>query len=411
MEEVIVKIDAFSGFVLCEDASPPGTEPTVFHKAMKVKEIRAFLATNLAKTTEKFPGKKVIQRLQREEHMRTRYIRVGRMPGTQLHIFLFLRDESAIFAKDRYEPVPLSLLPFFHKAFKLPHFTASVEERGEKAFILRSAETADGFQFPTADARFWLDRYRKSQGIPKKRAVPSSPVSREAKPLKKVKRADGSSSSSLFAVNSPEEYERRKKQAVQLGLRVLSNPKSHDLLDLADLEDGNDSFEVMPGSHLGKEARPLSAEDFSAFSQPPMNNYFINMASGVDPVRTKMMTKSKMLWKQGESVWSPSTMVSVVARSEPRMRNFDATIRSVLEKSKIASGLNITTDPFAGLVSGRERDNDSDGSISEEDLFAEDGTINDEALLLKNVDTLESLQAAIMQLSLEAYLAKLFTTV
>lgn len=416
MEEVIANIDGFSSFVICEDAAPSGVEPVAFPSSAKLKDIKARLTEALSEITDKFPGKKLILRAQRQEEMRARHVRVARIPGSQLYIFVFLRDPDAIFAKDRYEVVPTSLLSFFHKAFKLANFTASVEERGEGAFKLRDAQTMTGFKFPIADARYWLDRYRKSQGISKKRPASSSASPRHGKALKKLKTKDGAATPSLFTPKSAEEYERRKKYATSLGLRILSEPKIHDLVDLADLEeDVEHGFEVVPGSHLGNEARPLCAEDFWAFLQPPTNNYFISMATGLDPIRAKAMTKSKVLWSAGKSSWPPSTMMSIVARSEPRMRNFDAIVRSVLENSKIAAGLNIATDPFTSLqprsvANDDDRDDDAMSDEEEEDLFGEDGTITDEALLLKHSDTLKALQDAALHLALEAYSAKLFAT-
>lgn len=415
MDEVIAKISNSSGFSVCEAASPPGADPVPFPLSMKVTEIRAVLNAALKEISEKFKGKKTIQRIQREEQMRTRFVRVGRLHGTSMHVFLFLRNPDGEDVNSRYGIVPLSLLPPFHKTFKLPHVTASVEERGEDAFRLRPTQTADGFQYPVADARLWLQRYQKSQGITTKRPAEERPDQRPGRTLKKMKASDGGESPSLFTPKSAEEYARLKKRAVEMGLRVLADAKGHDLVDLADLEDDDspaaesDSFEVIPGAQLGDEARPLCAEDFSAFRQPPQTNYFIGMAAGLDPGRAKAMAKSKVRWQPGASMWSPSTLMSIMARSAPRTRNFDAMIMSVLKNSSVAAGLNISAElssevPRQGM--GESRD---DEDIMSEDLFEEDGTINDEGLLLKHNKTLEELQEAILQLALEPYKAMLFS--
>jgi len=406
MEKVIAKIRDFADFVICEEASPADTAPFPFPRTLKISEIRAILTEALAILSETFKGKKTIQRIQREEQLRARYVRVGRIPGSSLHVFLFLRDPDTPIVKDRYEAVPTSLLSFFHKTFKLAHFTASVEESGEAAFDVRKTQTADGFRFPLVDARLWLQRYQKSQAIPTKRPAESQPERRKGKALKKRKAADGTETPSLFTPKSVEEYDRRKRLAVEAGLRVIAEPKTQELIDLVDLDDTGDSFEVVPGTHIGVGARPLSAEDFSAFMQTPQTNYFISMVAGLDPARAKAMAKSKVRWKQGASVWRPSTMMSIVARSAPRMRNFDAVIRSVLQNSGIAAGLNINYDLPSELNSQPMNEEDD---VMSEDLVDEDGSVSNEGLLLKHSKTLEELQDAILQLALEPYSAMLFS--
>lgn len=408
MEKVIAKIRDFSDFVVCENASPADTLPVSFPRSLKINEIRAILIEASAKISEDFKGKKLILRFQREEQLRARYVRVGRLPDSTLHVFLFLREPDAPILKDRYELVPVSLLSFFHKTFKLAYFTASVEEREEAAFDLRPTYTMEGFCFPVVDARVWLRRYEKAQGIPTKRPAETLPDQRKGRALKKLKGVDGSDRPSLFTSTSVEEYARRKRLAVEAGIRFLAQPKTRSLLDLANEPDADASFEVVPGTLVGVGARPLSAEDFSAFTQTPQANYFISMAAGLDPERTKAMAKSKVRWKQGTSVWCPSTMMSIMARSTPRMRNFDAVIRSVLQNSGIAAGLNISYELPSEINPQQESDDDDDGIMSE-DLIDEDGAISNEGLLLKHSKTLEELQDAILQLALEPYSTMLFS--
>lgn len=90
------------------------------------------------------------------------------------------------------------------------------------------------------------------------------------------------------------------------------------------------------------------------------------------------------------------------------MRNFDAVIRSVLQNSGIAAGLNISYELPSEINPQQESDDDDDGIMSE-DLIDEDGAISNEGLLLKHSKTLEELQDAILQLALEPYSTMLFS--
>jgi hypothetical protein len=425
MEGILNSIATFTDdndatFELCPETSPSNQLPTVFPKKMKLGEIRAAINVSLRELHEQYPGKKRVTIMQRLDQIRAQYVRVGRIPGTQLHIFLFYRDPENSEPKKRFSPVPLSLLPLFHKSFKLVPFNDIVAVRGEEAFKVLQTETLPGFAFPTVDARLWSDRYRKNnrtdKGKPstkKRKITKDAPDEIPSRPTKRTKRKSKDVTPVYFD-GSMEGQEQLRAKAIELGLEAVANPKTRELVDLVGIEHGDgstaiESFDVIPGSQMLSECRPLCAEDFSSFVQSPQTNYFLSMLAGLPPERMKMMAFTKVKWRQTPSIreWSPSTLVATMLRSVTRRRNFDAIIRRILGDSVVTAGLGINLD--SEHRNTYLEDSTGDNCMSEDYDDTDNGQTSKEELLLKHKKTVEALQDHILRLAMEPYCAKLFS--